>query len=395
MKVTMFHLMPYAELDMGYREHYNSVWLTLPNSYFDPEVGHRLYNRYLDELELAAELGFDGISVNEHHQNAYGLMPSPVVMASALARRTTDCKIAILGSAFCLREHPLTLAEEHAMIDCITGGRLITGFVRGIGAEYYSLGVNPAFSLERHHEAHDLVIRAWTETGPFAFEGKHYHFEYVNVWPRPYQKPHPPIWCPSQGSVETIDWASHPDRKYVYLQNYSPFDSVLHYLDLYRATAERKYGYRASSGQIAWSTPMYVAETDAQAVAEARPHIESLFNVFLPKITQTMFFPPGYMSAASLKRIAAHKRASRGGQTIEGLIERGIIICGSPDTVQKTIAERHRLAGFENLVCMMQFGTLPADLTEKNIRLFATEVLPAIGDLDDRNYQGFEPVAAA
>jgi alkanesulfonate monooxygenase SsuD/methylene tetrahydromethanopterin reductase-like flavin-dependent oxidoreductase (luciferase family) len=79
----------------------------------------------------AAELGFDGISVNEHHQNAYGLMPSPVVMASALARRTKHAKIAILGNAFCLREHPLTLAEEHAMLDCITGGRLISGMVRG------------------------------------------------------------------------------------------------------------------------------------------------------------------------------------------------------------------------------------------------------------------------
>ena len=112
-------------------------------------------------------------------------MPSPVVMAAALARRTKNAKIAILGSAFCLREHPLTLAEEHAMIDVITGGRLITGMVRGIGAEYYSMGVNPAFSHARFQEAHDLVVQAWTKPGPFAFEGKHYHFEYVNVWPRP------------------------------------------------------------------------------------------------------------------------------------------------------------------------------------------------------------------
>jgi Coenzyme F420-dependent N5,N10-methylene tetrahydromethanopterin reductase and related flavin-dependent oxidoreductases len=134
----------------------------LPNTYFDPKKGHELYNRYLDELELAAELGFDGISVNEHHQNAYGLMPSPVVMAAALARRTKHAKIAILGNAFCLREHPLTLAEEHAMLDCITGGRLITGMVRGIGAEYYSMGANPAFSHARFQEAHDLVVQSWT-----------------------------------------------------------------------------------------------------------------------------------------------------------------------------------------------------------------------------------------
>ena len=274
MKVFAFHLMPYGALDMSYAEKHNSVWLKLPNSYFDPRIGHELYNRYLDELELCAELGFDGISVNEHHQNAYGLMPSPVVMAAALARNTENCKIAILGNAFALREHPLTLAEEHAMIDNITGGRLITGMVRGVGCEYFSMGVNPAYSLERHIEAHDLVVRAWTETGPFAFEGKHYHFEYVNMWPRPYQDPHPPIWCPSQGSTETIEWAAHPDRKYTYLQAYSAFESVLRYLNMYRSVAEVKYGYTASSNQIAWSVPVYCAQTDEQAVEEVRPHIE-------------------------------------------------------------------------------------------------------------------------
>src|SRR5215510_12175279 len=183
MKVMSFHLMPYADLDLTVKEKYRTVWIVLRNSYYDPKKGHALYNRYLDELELCAELGFDGICVNEHHQNAYGLMPSPVVMASALARRTRDCRIAILGNAFCLREHPLTLAEEHAMLDVITGGRLISGFVRGVGSEYFSFGTNPVYSLERHQEAHDLIVRAWTEPGPFAFEGKHYHCEYVNVWP--------------------------------------------------------------------------------------------------------------------------------------------------------------------------------------------------------------------
>ena len=86
MKVFAFHLMPYAHLDMSYTEKYRAAWVVLPNTYFDPKKGHELYNRYLDELELVAELGYDGISVNEHHQNAYGLMPSPIVMAAALSR---------------------------------------------------------------------------------------------------------------------------------------------------------------------------------------------------------------------------------------------------------------------------------------------------------------------
>ena len=135
----------------------STVWATLPNSFYDPQKGHALYNRYLDELEYGERLGFDGLCVNEHHQTAYGMMPSPIVTASALTQRTSKAKIAILGSALPLRTHPITVAEEHAMIDNISGGRLISGFVRGIGAEYHTFGVNPTFSHERFHEAHDLI----------------------------------------------------------------------------------------------------------------------------------------------------------------------------------------------------------------------------------------------
>ena len=390
MKVMSFHLMPYAELDLAMKEKYSSAWVVLPNSYFDPKVGHRLYNRYLDELELADELGFDGVCINEHHQTAYGLMPSPVVTASALSRRTKQARIAILGNAFCLRENPLTLAEEHAMIDVITGGRLITGFVRGVGSEYFSFGSNPVHSLERHKEAAELVIRAWTETGPFSFEGKHYHLEYVNLWPRPYHQPHPPIWCPSQGSRETIEWAAHPDRKFVYVQTYSPAENVARYLDMYRETAQRMYGYEASSDKIAWCAPVYVADTDEQAINEARPHIEMMFNVLLPKATELMFFPPGYLSPESLMGVMAAKKGNRGNVTIEQLIERGIIVCGSPDTVRKKITEMHNRMGFSEFMCMLMFGSMPADLSEKNIRLFASQVMPAIKTLSDREYRGFE-----
>jgi alkanesulfonate monooxygenase SsuD/methylene tetrahydromethanopterin reductase-like flavin-dependent oxidoreductase (luciferase family) len=393
-KVFLFHLMPYAHLDMGYTEKYRAAWVVLPNTYFDPKKGHELYNRYLDELELAAELGFDGISVNEHHQNAYGLMPSPVVMAAALSRRVTKARIAILGSAFCLREHPLNTAEEHAMIDCITGGRLITGMVRGIGAEYYSTGNNPAFSHARFQEAHDLVVQAWTKPGPFAFEGKFYHFEYVNMWPRPYQQPHPPIWAPSTGSTETIEWAAHPSHKYTYLQAYSPTQSVARYLNYYRECAQRMYGYTASSDQIGWSTPVYISDNDQKARDEAKPHIEHLFNRLL-RLPFEMLFPPGYLSAKSLKNMRSHKRSVSGQEhTVDTLIEQGIIVCGSPDTVRKQLMDTHRLLGFQNLLCLMQFGTLPRDLTERNIRLFASEVLPALQSLTDKEYAGMDVRAA-
>ena len=394
MKITMFHLMPYAHMDMALRAKHRSAWVTYPNSDFDPKKGAALYNRYLDELELAAELGFDAVGVNEHHQNAYGLMPSPVVMAAALARRTESCRLAILGNAFALREHPLTLAEEHAMIDCISGGRLITGFVRGIGAEFWSLAANPTVSHERHVEAHDLIVRAWTETGPFAFEGRHFHFEYVNLWPRPYQQPHPPIWCPSLGSTETILWAAHPDRRYVYLQNYSPFESVCRFLDFYRETCEAEYGYAASSEQLGWTAPVYVADTDAQAVAEAKQHIEALFNKFLA-LPFEILFPPGYLGMSSYKRVRRHKRSIAGDQTIEKMMEAGIVVVGSPDTVRGRLLDCHRRLGFANFIALLHFGTLPADLTERNIRLFASEVMPALQPVGDEAYRGFERATAA
>src|SRR5438034_3458160 len=260
MEVVLFHLMPYADLDLDAGREHGTVWVNLPNSNFDPVKGHRLYNRYLDEMEYAEELGFDALCVNEHHQTTYGLMPSPIVTASALARRTSKAKIAILGSALPLRTNPLTVAEEHSMIDNITGGRLISGFVRGIGCEYHASGVNPTYSLAKFNEAHDLIVRAWTEPGPFEFYGKHYQFQYVNVWPRPYQNPHPPIWIPSQGSSETVAWAADPKRKYPFLVTFSSADLVARYHNTYREQA-RQYGYDATPDQLGWACPIYVAKT--------------------------------------------------------------------------------------------------------------------------------------
>jgi alkanesulfonate monooxygenase SsuD/methylene tetrahydromethanopterin reductase-like flavin-dependent oxidoreductase (luciferase family) len=377
MQVMMFHLMPYPGLPDEVTSAYDSYWVTLPNSQYDREVGHDIYNRYLDELELCAALGFDAVAVNEHHQTPYGLMPSPIVTASALARRVGDrCRIAIFGSGFCLREHPLTLAEEHAMIDTITGGRLISGFVRGVGAEYTSFGVNPVHSHERHIEAHDLVVQAWSRPGPFSFEGKHYHFEYVNLWPRPYQQPHPPIWCPSQGSTETIEWTAHPDRKYTYLQTYSPFRAVTRFMDAYRNKA-REYGYEASPDQLGWLVPVYVAETDEQARDEARPHIEAFSNKFLRNPPE-MLLPPGYTSIASLKNVRKHKSSLSKTQTVESLIEDEVVVIGSPDTVREKLLDCQRRVALGNVLALCQFGTLPGDLTRKNMEMFAAEVMPAL-----------------
>lgn len=379
MEIVLFHLMPYADLDPKVGRDHGTVWVTLPNSNFDPIKGHQLYNRYLDELEYGEELGFDAVAVNEHHQTAYGLMPSPIVTASALARRTKRAKIAILGSALPLREHPLTVAEEHAMIDVISGGRLISGFVRGIGAEYHTFGVNPTFSHDRFHEAHDLIVRAWTETGPFAFQGRHYNVQYVNLWPRPFQKPHPPIWIPSQGSKETIDWAAHPDRRYTYLQTFSPAKVVQRYLKLYRDTC-KGFGYDAEDRQLGWAVPVYVAKTDEAARSEARPHFEAFRNVFV-RMPIEMLLPPGYTSRESLKNVMKAKAEMFGDVTIEKAIDLGLFVCGSPATVRGAFENYWKDLRFGNLLVLCQFGTLPADLTHTNMELFAQQVMPAVKKL--------------
>jgi len=380
MKFFFFHLMPYADLDPSYSETYDSAWVTLPNSYYDPIKGNRLYNRYLDEMEYADALGFDGICVNEHHQNAYGLMPIPGVMAGALSRRTKNGKIAVLGRALPLLNNPLSVAEEFAMLDNITGGRIIAGFVRGIGAEYHSSGVNPAESHDRFHEAHDLIVRAWTETGPFAFEGKYYDFNYVNVWPRPFQQPHPPIWIPSQGSRETIEWAAHPSRKYTYLQTFSPVAALARYMAMYKDVAAR-HGYAATPSQLGWSVPVYVGESDAAAHREAKPHIEYFLNKLL-RMTPQMLLPPGYLSLASMEGIMKAKGAITGGeQTIDGVIEKGMFLCGSAATVRQRIETYQKEIGFGNILPMLQFGTLPHDLTRRNLELFAGQVIPQLRHL--------------
>ncbi len=376
MNVMLFHLMPYADLDFEATKDFATTWTTLPNRFYDPQKGHALYNRYLDELEYGEALGFDGLCVNEHHQTAYGIMPSPIVTAATLARRTTRAKIAILGSALPLRTHPLTIAEEHAMIDNITGGRLISGFVRGIGAEYHTFGVNPTVSHERFHEAHDLIVRAWTDPGPFEFHSKHYHFEYVNLWPRPYQQPHPPIWIPSQGSRETIDFAADPKHRYTYLQTFSPIKSVERYLKLYRDTAER-FGYTARDSQLGWASMIYIGDTDEQAIREAGPHFETFRNRFLKKPVE-MLLPPGYTSRESMRGMLAAKGSNTVTVDVKTAIDSGMFVCGSARTVRDTLVRYAREIGFGNLLAMMQFGTLPADLTRRNMERFAAEVMPTL-----------------
>ncbi len=380
MQFYFFHLMPYGAIDQAALDKYDTAWLTLPNSLYDPQKGVETYARYIRELELGDELGFDGICVNEHHQTAYGLMPAPNLIAASLARTTKQAKIAVLGRALPLVNYPVAIAEEFAMIDNLSNGRLIAGFVRGIGTEYYASASNPSLSHARYYEAHDLILRAWTEPGPFRYTGRHYEFDYVNCWPRPVQQPHPPVWIPSQGSKETVEWCADASRKYTYLQTFSPVATAKKVFDMYRDCAKAN-GYTASPSQMGWALPMYVAETDAQARAEVASHIEIFFNKLLHYPLDARL-PPGYTSVASTKALIEQKfKLRKSFQSAEALLEMGMVIAGSPKTVRETIAARQKELGFGHLIAMLQIGTQPPEQTENSMRLFASEVMPHLRDL--------------
>jgi alkanesulfonate monooxygenase SsuD/methylene tetrahydromethanopterin reductase-like flavin-dependent oxidoreductase (luciferase family) len=200
MQIFSFNFLSYPYLPQDYA---GSAWITCPNELYDPKIGHGLYRDYLDQLVHTEALGFDGIGLNEHHQTPYCGMPSPNIVASALIQRTTTARICVLGNALPLYDPPLRVAEEYAMLDVMSGGRLMAGVVPGDQASYYSYGVNPAQARARFAEALDLLVQAWTRPGPFEFNGEFYRFPYVNPWPRPLQQPHPPIWIPGLGSPET------------------------------------------------------------------------------------------------------------------------------------------------------------------------------------------------
>ena len=372
MKLYGFHLMPYTDLPEEHLRSGDSSWVTLSNGVFDPVKGHRLYQRYLSELKHYDEVGFDGVCVNEHHQTAYGLMPSPNVTAAVLIPQTKG-RIALLGNAIPLRDHPLRVAEEVAMLDVISGGRIICGFVRGIGAEYHTFSMSPTASRERFYEAHDLIVKAWTEPGPFEWYGKHYKLRYVNPWPRPLQQPHPPIWSPSQGSGETIDWAAR--RRYAYLQTYSDLKTIRRVFADFRAAAER-HGYQASPEQIGWSLPIYVADTDEEAMAQALPHLDFLFNSLM-RMPKDVFFPAGYLTLESTARVMSAKQGLGSGSVdARELVVRGYALVGSAETVRQQIESYQAEMGFGLLSGVFQFGSLPHELFRRSVSLFADKVMP-------------------
>ena len=386
MKLMWFHLMPYTELPDDFRDKHPSVWVDIHSSLFDPRRAHHMYNDFMDELEFAAECGFDAVCVNEHHSNGYGLMPSPNLIASALARRTTDTALCVMGNSLALYNPPTRVAEEFAMIDVISGGRLIAGFPVGTPMDTcFAFGQNPSTLRDRYYEAHDLVLRAWTETDTFAFNGRFHQQRYVNIWPRPVQKPHPPIWIPGGGSIETWRWCAEMDHVYAYL-SYFGYQAGQVTMDGFWAEMDRlgkdRNPYRAGFLQF-----VGVAESREEAYRLYREPAEYFYGRCL-HVDPRFAGAPGYTSEATQRagvvgqvaQVARMRRFDTLAREMDAIVEKGYVIIGSPDEVAAQLKEVATNLNVGHLMLLCQFGNMGKDLAKYNTKLFAERVMPQVAD---------------
>jgi len=379
MKISWFHLMPYRWLPADFRERYHSVWVDVPNQLYDPVRGHDLYNEYLDMLEYADEVGFDAIGVNEHHQNAYGMMPSPNLMAAALARRTRHAMLLVLGNSIALYNPAVRVAEEMAMLDVISGGRLIAGFPVGTSMDInYCYGQNPVTVRDKYREGNDLIIKAWTSTAPFPFNGKYTKLRYVNIWPRPIQQPHPPVWVPGLGSIETWDWCVDHGYNYSYL-SFSGYKRAQKMMDGYweRRTAR---GVEANPYSAAFFQQVCISDSDAACEREWWPHVDYFFNKCL-HLYPGMSEAPGYRSEASLRAGVVAQLGNTTGnmgmnKSWKELVEQRYIVAGSPATVRQQLEELARALRTGHLLLGLHIGSAPLELTQRSTALCASHVLP-------------------
>mgnify|MGYP001316763046 CR=1 FL=1 len=394
MKLLWFHLMPYTELPDDFREKNAGVWVDIDSSLFDPERAHFMYNDFMDELEFAAKCGFDAVCVNEHHANGYGLMPSPNLIASSLARNTRDTKICVMGNSLALYNPPTRVAEEMAMIDCISGGRLIAGFPVGTPMDTcFAYGQNPSMLRDRYYEAHDLVKRAWTDRSVFAFNGRYNKFRYVNIWPYPVQKPHPPIWIPGGGSVETWQWCAEMNYVYCYLSYFGykiGLDTMSGFWKEMDRLGKERNPYRAGFLQF-----VGVAESREEAMRLYKEPAEYFYGRCLhldPRFVQ----PPGYTTEATIRArvegqvATAAKKAtvrSKTATNMKDIVDQGYVVIGSPDEVAEQLRHAATELNVGHLMMLCQYGNMSKELTAYNTRMFAEKVMPQLSGMFDDQWQ--------
>jgi alkanesulfonate monooxygenase SsuD/methylene tetrahydromethanopterin reductase-like flavin-dependent oxidoreductase (luciferase family) len=381
-----WHFMAYPYLPDDFDEKYDTGWVTVPNSLWDREKTDGLYQEYIDQLAYGEELGFDGLVLNEHHQNIYGLMPSPNIIAAALTQRTSRAKLVVLGNLLPLHLNPLRVAEEYAMIDSISGGRLIAGFAMGGGPEAFNYDIPQPQARARYWEAIDLIKRTWTEDGPFRHDGPHYPLRYVNIWPKPRQTPHPPIWIPGALSIETMDEVAK--RGYDYFLSSRSHGAATKRAAQRFADIIKKYGGTFHPFRMGILLSVYVSETDEQAYEESREGVfyflKNCLKGHLRKEGRTLTFGAGVPST-SVASWEQYLKNSEPGAAMLGdakdwkeLDAWGSITVGSPKTVREKLWSLIEEAQVGNLMIQFHFGNMKPELARKSMRLFAEEVAPAL-----------------
>ena len=362
--------------------------LDLSNEIYDAQLGSDLYNRYLDEKVYAEEMGFDGLMLNEHHSTPFCMGGAMNIEAGILARMTSKAKIVLLGNILPIWDDPLWLVEQLSIIDMISRGRLVSGWVRGTGRESVAHNAPPHFNWERFQEAHDFIIKAWTTSGPFRWEGKHYQYRYVNPWAKPYQKPHPPIWLPGVVSRDSLMWAAKNRIPYIMLA--TEMGPTKEAFQLYHDTAAEE-GYQSGTQNIGYLWKVHVDETEELAQETAKKYVQGPSNPFLAgnegTANEALMRLPGLTSRKRVLSTRNVATANRGGQIgsrpFEEQQEMYTIIAGTPDTVIPKI--RHVLETLRpgSVIIWDGDGAMTHDDQMRSLRLMGEYVLPAMHEMGD------------
>ena len=347
-------------------------WPTPSNGYSAQEARRSMLTA-LEQFRLADEVGFDWVTVAEHHYGPIGLTPNPMVFAGALTQVVRRARIALLGPNIPIL-NPVRVAEEFAMLDTLTDGRVIAGMLRGTPNEYVTYNTNPAESRAIFEEAILLIRHAWTQTQPFGWEGRHFQFRSISIWPRPVQQPHPPIFM-SGSSPESAEFAARNRISLGLAVTTVPLAAKS--IALYREAA-RAAGWTPQPENILYRLSFHVAESDAQARADledSRRVPQRLSPVKANLALEAAVAATGYYGADLSKQRARVLQ----GEGVEDRIAAGQIVIGGPDTVRaqiRAIADQLG-AGVLDLVPAFQTGAP----TLRSIRLFGEKVLPRLRDL--------------
>ena len=336
----------------------------MPSGAYDSDAGAQVYQGMVERIQFVEQLGFDWVSLSEHHYSPRILTPSPPLAAAYIAARVHTIRIALLGPIVS-HSNPVRLAEELAMLDTMADGRLVVGLLRGTSNEALTYDLNPQESRERTDEGMELILKAWTEPQPFGWQGRHYRYRTVSVWPRPMQRPYPPTFALGT-SREAGEFAA---RNHIGLGvSYGPFDVMGKATGFYRHECSR-HGWEPTEDQIIFRANIVLAETDdaAQRAMEAHPA--------RPAFTLRTGVANALLELDA-RNIAGEARAASVNRALP------INFAGGPETVVEQIRRCREATGAGIIDLGFQTpGSADPDLLLDALDLFGRKVLPRIRDI--------------